>query len=505
MDNRILKGNIFTMTGEGIRAEAAGITDGVIKAVGTLEGVKNTMPTGTEVTDYGNSLIVPGLVDTHMHPLVTGLTLSGVDLSEARSLGEVITLLSRRAKDTRPGEWVIGTRFQDKRLEERRFPTLEELDELTLRHPVMVLHNDIHFLQMNTPGMKRLFPGVSKAGSPPGYFEDPEAVNIIEGFMEDLSPEEKVDYMRDVCSLAPARGLTGLHVKEVWENLKPLLEIENSLNIRLKPMVFALSTEDPGIEAVLEDPILRRRAVICLINDGTLDGHTAALLEPYTDQPEIRAETIFSDTELERFLRRAFDAGVQASIHAVGDATIEQILRVTERVLPDFYGIDHRLRIEHFEMPAPGQIERAVRLGITAGVQPMFIPVCQGMDYSGYRPFVGDRVYRANTFKSYMDAGMLIAGGSDSPVTPLDPFQGIAAALCHPTPEERLSFYEALSLYTTKAARIAFEENSTGTIEPGKQADLTVIEYNHDSDGVLPGKEDLRAVYRGGIRVFGAD
>lgn len=505
MNNYILKGNIYTMTGEGVQAETVGFADGLIKAVGSLETVKTAMPGGTEVIDHGNSLIVPGLVDTHMHPLTTGLTLAGVDLSRVDSVGKVIELLVQRAKQTPPGEWVIGTRFQDKRIAERRYPTLKELDKAVPRHPVMVQHNDIHFLQLNTPGLKRLSRPVSKTGGPPGYFEDPEAVEIIEGYQVDLPREKKNNYMRDVCTLAAERGLTGLHVKEVWNNLKPLLEMEEFLPVRLKPLVFALSTDDPGIDAVLESSELRRRAVLCLINDGTLDGHTAALLEPYTDRPDVVGKILFTDEELEGFIRRAFDAGVQVSVHAVGDGTIEQILRVTEGVLPDFPGIDHRLRIEHFEMPAPGQIERAARLGIAAGVQPMLIPVCQGIDFNGYRPFVGDRVYRANTFRSYLDAGMLIAGGSDSPITPLDPFQGMSAAMHHPTPEERLSFHEALSLYTVLAARIAFEEQSTGTIEPGKRADLTVLDYHPEVDDALPVQEDVQAVYTGGRRVFAAD
>jgi len=505
MSNCILKGNIYTMTGEGVREEAVGFTNGSIKAVGSLEQVRSVMPGGTEVTDYGNALIVPGLVDTHVHPLTTGISLAGIDMSSVRTIEDALELIRARVTTTAPGEWVIATRFQDKRTAEKRFPSLEELDTLTTDHPVMVQHNDIHFLQLNTPGLKRVAPGMSKAGNPPGYFEDPEAVEIIERFQEDLPREKKLDYIRNVCTLAVERGLTCLHVKEVWENLEPLLEVEDSLPVRLKPLVFALSIDDPGIDAVLENPELRRRAVLCLINDGTLDGHTAALLEAYSDRPDLKGKTLFTDTEIERFIRRAFSAGVQASIHAVGDATIEQILRVSEGVLPDFPGIDHRLRIEHFEMPAPGQITRAVGLGITAGVQPMLIPVCQGMDFSGYRPFVGDRVYRANTFKSYMDAGMLIAGGSDSPVTPLDPFQGIRAAMKHPTASERLSFYQALTLYTVNAAHVAFQEDIAGSIEPGRQADFTVIDYRPEEAVELPEAKDVLATYVGGRCIHGGD
>lgn len=490
------------MIGEGVRAEAVGFTEGFIKAVGALEDVRRAMPAGTEVKDFGSALVVPGLVDTHMHPLTTGISMAGIDLSETRSITGVLRKIRNRAGETPPGEWIIGTRFQDKLTTEVRFPTLEELDAVTTDHPVMVQHNDIHYLQLNTPGLHRLLGKVSGTGGKAGYFEDPEALEIIETFQKDLPEDKKLGYMRNVCKLATQRGLTGLHVKEVWANLKPLLEVEDTLPVRLKPMVFAAGPDDGGIDAVLEDPGLRSRAVLCLINDGTLDGHTAALLEPYTDRPDLRGGILFSDGELERFLRRAFGAGVQASIHAVGDATIEQILRVAEAVIGDYPGYDHRLRIEHFEMPAPGQIRRAAGLGVTAGVQPMLIPVCQGMDFNGYRPFVGDRVYRANTFKSYLDAGMLIAGGSDSPVTPMDPFQGIAAAVNHPIEAERLSFEEALALYTVHAAGIAFEEAVAGTLSPGKRADITVCDYDPASDGPLPSADSVQAVFVGGSCVY---
>ena len=316
------------------------------------------MPPGTEVKDFGSALITPGLVDTHMHPLTTGIALAGADLSDAGSLGALLDTLRLKAEVTARGEWIIGTRFQDKRIAERRFPTRKELDTVTVDHPVMVQHNDIHFLQLNTPGLVRLRGNTGGTG----YFKDPESMDIIELFQKNMPREKKIDYMRSVCRLAATRGITELHVKEVWENLEPLLSVESSLPVRLKPLVFVLGPDDPGIDTVLEDPGLRGRAVLCLINDGTLDGHTAALQEPYADLPDCAGDTLFSDADLARFIGKAFKAGVQVSIHAVGDRTIEQILRVVGRLLPGYPGLDHRLRIEHFEMPAPGQVRRAVDL-----------------------------------------------------------------------------------------------------------------------------------------------
>ena len=219
----------------------------------------------------------------------------------------------------------------------------------------------------------------------------------------------------------------------------------------------------------------------CLLADGSYGEHTTALKEPYFDDPATRGDLYFNDRELDDFVGRAHRAGLQISLHAIGDRAIEQVLSAYERALKKWPREDHRHRIEHFSLPTRAQIEKAAELGVAVAMQPNFAALPPdhqpgAFRVAGYKQLGPERISRRHPYRWILDAGVLVAGGSGTR-TP-DPLEGIRAVAAHPEEERRLTTYEALSLFTVNAARIGFQEKEKGTLEPGKAADLVVLNRN---------------------------
>ena len=177
-------------------------------------------------------------------------------------------------------------------------------------------------------------------------------------------------------------------------------------------------------------------------------------------------------------MERVHLAGLQASVHAIGDNAIDQVLRVYEKVLDNHPRADHRHRIEHFECPTKQAIFKAAKLGVALGMQPLLLEVCEGMDMEGYRCFIGDRVEKCSPYRSILDMGILVGGGSDFSVTEMKPLRAIMIGMTHPVPSERFSLTEGLQMYTCNAAKLGFLEGHKGRLVPGLDADFVVLAQN---------------------------
>jgi predicted amidohydrolase YtcJ len=215
----------------------------------------------------------------------------------------------------------------------------------------------------------------------------------------------------------------------------------------------------------------------CICADGAFESHTAALFEPYADEPDNYGTLTYTQQEMSDFILRANQAGLQIAIHCEGDRAIEQVLYAYEGALRRFPRKDHRHRIEHFEVPTENQIERAARHGILAAMQPAFLPAFFFRDgVERYEAFLGrPRLRMIHPYRTMLSHGIVLAGGSDSPVTRIDPLSGIEAAATHPHSEERLQVTDAIKMFTVNGARFGFEEDQKGSIETGKAADLVVL------------------------------
>jgi predicted amidohydrolase YtcJ len=478
----IIKGNIITVVNQKPRAEAIGVKGGKIISVGTVKEVEAGAGKTTEVFDLKGKTVLPGFIDSHAHPMGTGKNLLGVDLSSVKTVDEALEKISQRVKKTPPGNLVFCPEYNRQNVAEQRYPSRKELDSISTKHPIWIQHYDGHFSQINSmaidllhlkAGMEGVI--VDAKGELTGLIQDPASARPLSG--GDLFTDKTLamEALMLVTKQAASAGITTLFAKESLENADFIMKNIRKLPVRIHPMIF------PGfgaasLDEVLNSKFLGEHICVCNLTDGSVEGRTAALYEPYADDPTTLGMLHHTDEEFYNFVEKVHKAGCQISIHAESDRAIDQVLWAYEKVLEKYPRKDHRHRIEHFEVATPKQIKRVARLGIALAMQPMFITVCEGPNLNYYRSLLGDeRVKRAHVFRTIMNEEILVSGGSDTPVTKVNPLGGIHALVNHPLKEQRIDIYEAIEIFTINGAKIGFEEGIKGNIEPGKLADFAVL------------------------------
>jgi hypothetical protein len=320
-----------------------------------------------------------------------------------------------------------------------------------------------------------------------------------------LSHSIKFAAIDTAAQMAIKQGITTLHALDGGDfgpgETRLILQRAPSLDVRM--VCYNQSME---IAQIKEFGLPRIGGCICA--DGAFEAHTAAMFEPYADEPHNCGQLTYTPEVMNRFVRSANREGLQISVHCESERAIEQVLDALELALRDFPRSDHRHRIEHLELPTWQQIERMRRLGVVTGMQPAFLPAFIGAeDMCHYRKLLGEkRLERVHPYRTLLDHGVIIAGGSDSPVTPYSPMVGIGAAVNHPNPAQRVSRIEAIQMFTRSAAWIGFEEESKGVISEGMLADLVVI----NKDPISCNDDELQAigveeVYIGGKLIYSVD
>ena len=479
--DKLLFANILTMDRENPVYQSIGIKDGKITFLGSETEGRKIIGEAREVYELNDKTVLPGFIDTHVHAFPSAVVMSGPDLSGKRCIKEVEDALSDYCRIVPEGEWVFGNRFQDKYMAEKRFPTLAELDEVSSSHPLCVVHNDFHPLMFNSYALRmmNLDPGregvmTDSNGDYTGIVSDPDHLPVLLEVVAGFSKEELLAAFRKLESHALERGFTTLCLKEGMHALKLLIKNRDSFNLHIKPML--VYDNDSELNDIKADPDLMNEITVCAFADGSFDAFTGAVFEPYDNDPDNFGILLKSDQELYRIFKMVHDAGMQFSCHAIGDRAIGQVLDTAEKILNENPREDHRHRIEHFEMPTKSQINKAAKLGMALGMQPLLLEVCEGMDMQGYRPFIGDRVVRCSPYRSILDQNILVGGGSDFMVTDMLTLRAAQVLLNHPVQEERIDLHECLEMYTREAAKVAFLEDRKGRLKLGMDADLVVID-----------------------------
>jgi predicted amidohydrolase YtcJ len=298
-------------------------------------------------------------------------------------------------------------------------------------------------------------------------------------------------------------GLTTVHALEGNDQpddptVASLLEIAPRL-----PMRLVVWYQTRAVDAVQRLGLPRVGG--CILLDGDFGPHTAALMEPYVDEPGSRGTLYFTQEEVDGFVAEAHQAGLQIAMHAVGDRAAAQALDAYERALARWPRDDHRHRIEHFEIYNQALVERARDLGVHLAIQPPFNVYFGG--HTRLNPLLGaERALRSDPVRSLVEAGLHVGGGSDSTVTPMNPLYGVYSAVNHSNPAERLDVMRALQLNTRDNATMAFEEGDKGCIRTGLLGDLVVLDQ--DPTAILPeGLADItvRWTIVGGETVYSSD
>ena len=390
-------------------------------------------PEEARVLDFGGKIVAPPMCDCHVHFFQTGIYLRSVDVRGVRSVDALLDFLRTVDPDSHiTGEivWVWGYDPAD------RMPTSAELDDALGGVPVVLRRVDGHSCSVSTAAMKMLPENLK---SPEGVYYGAQQEQVIEHFLR-LTPVDALKLAAHTAAdSARKAGALRVHALVPYLDWALLLEeIADQLAVEVR-----IFTETTDVDAVAEAGFEHIGG--CLLLDGSFGSHTAALLEPYSDNPDTRGVLYWSDRELEKFFRRAMERSLSVAMHAIGDAAVEQYIRCAEKVSG---GAPLRgWRIEHAELIHPGQIERAARLGLTLSVQPAFEAYWGGPNRL-YAQRLGERWKLTNPFSAEFEAELNPIGGSDSYVTPINPVFGVRSAVNHPNRKHALTPERALSMFT---------------------------------------------------------
>ena len=490
--------NAHVWTGvDGQRAEAVAISDDRILAVGSNADVQALIADDTRVLDAGGRLVTPGFIDSHVHFLTGGFRLSSVQLRDAATREEFVARIEAFAASVAPGTAITGGDWDHENWG-GELPRADWIDAATPDHPVVVHRLDGHMVLANTAAMRAA--GVDRntsdvdggeivrdaSGAPTGVFKD-NAIPLVLSAVPEPTEELSDRALDAAMAYVAEQGVTSVHHMGGFEELEVFTRAwnEDRLDTRITactPLVWwgrlqtRIAQLGPG-DAWLQWGCLKGFV------DGSLGSHTAAFFEPFSDTPEDRGFFVESEEDLYRWTSAADGAGLQVNIHAIGDRAISTLLDIFERVADERGPRDRRFRIEHAQHPAPGDFERFAELGVIASMQPY-----HAIDDGRWaeRVIGAERIRTTYAFRSFLDAGVTLAFGSDWFVAPPTPIEGLYAAVTRRTldganpdgwvPEQKISLEEALHAYTVGSAFAGFSEDELGTLEPGKLADLVVLD-----------------------------
>ncbi len=499
-DLALINGNIITINPSRPQAQAVAIKNSRIIKVGENAEIESLIKKSTKVVDLNRKTVIPGLIDTHIHMAGFGKTLTEISLRGVQSIKEMQDKLKERVEKAEEEEWILGRGWDQDRLKEKRYPTRWDLDELSPNNPVVFTRVCGHVCVVNTRTLEKA--GItaettppsggkidkdSKTGEPTGILRE-NAMDLVHRIISKPSEHQLMKACRLACQKAVEAGLTSVHWiinSEVEIRTIQKLRAQKELPLRvyiLIPVELFDHLVGLGLSTSFGDDMVRIGGVK-IFADGSLGARTAALHKSYIDDSSTRGMMIHSKEKLEELILKTHKARLQLAVHAIGDRAIEAVLTDLEKALKIQPRKDHRHRVEHASVLNKKLIKHMKKLGVIASVQPHFVV----SDFWVADRLGPKRARWAYPFKTLIQEGVQIAGGSDCPVEPINPLLGIWAAVSRKSfLEEQISVYEALRMYTIDAAFASFEEDAKGSIEVGKLADLVVL--SHDPRKVPPDK-----------------
>ena len=446
---------------------------------------------GTEVIEASGGSLFPGLVDTHCHPFEYGRLKRSVDLRGTANITAVRMRLSAALLRARGGEWVWGMGWDQEAFPDRRMPTRDDIDDLSPSNPVALSRVCGHIGLLNSAAIGELGLG-SKSGAEYERGPSGELTGIVkEGALEDALarvPRSQERLGSDLLSVegeGARLGLTCLHCivspDGYKEELAALAGLSSGGALSLRYRVYippeaVAFVEEEGLRGRLKGDAVRINGVK-LYTDGSLGARTAALREPYSDDPGNSGMLRMKDEELDGLVDRADSKGYQVVVHAIGDRAVEQAVRSLSRVTGARNPRGHR--VEHASLVPRDLRSMMARHGIRAAVQPCFVT----SDVWAVERLGEERLRDLYPFRSMVDQGILVSGGSDSPVESLSPVLGMWSAMTRggAVPDEALSLDRALALYTSSALSNGLDDHPVGE---GSPADFTL--FDSDISGMHP-------------------
>lgn len=505
----LYNGKVATIDGDFSIQQAVAVKGERIVFVGSKDGVAAHIGTGTEVIELDGKLVLPGLIDGHAHMHNLGEELMNLDIYGATSFQQIVDKVAERAKAAKPGEWIIGGRWDQNNWEEKTFPEHDTLSEISPNNPVFLRRVDGNSAFVNQKALDMAgitndthdpFGGVihrKPSGEASGVLIN-KAMNLVKDKFPAETEAEYGEKLLKAIESSLAVGLTGWHEAGVSPQeigiYKSLID-EGRLHMRAYAMLGAQEAAllEGSAEEIAEyfkeqriesygNTMLSVRS-IKLFFDGALGSRGAAFYEPYADDPENRGLLRVTPEYITRISQAALLADMGVNTHCIGIRGNRLCLDSYEKAFEAFPKADHRFRIEHSQFVRDEDIAKFADLGVIPAMQPThctsdmrMVPARVGME----------RARGGYAWRSFLDAGMVIPCGSDFPVESNNPMLGIYAAVTRQDasgnpedgwfPEQRMTIEEAIKGFTIWAAYGAFQEDVLGSIEVGKLADFTVLD-----------------------------
>ena len=503
----LVNGKVWTENPALPIAHAVALDGNKILAVGDDASIRKLAGPDTKVIDLHGRLLLPGFNDAHVHFLDGGASLISVELGTANSPAEFKERIAQFAKTRAPGTWLRNGNWDHQRWNPPNLPNHQLIDDACGDHPALLWRLDGHTALANSLALKLAGidrntkdpPGGEierdKDGNPTGIVKD-SATALVMRVMPPLSAAEQDQAMEAAMREAAAHGVTSVQnladtaedetQPDVFREFQKI-EREGKLTVRIYqalPVRDWKMLADPGVVAPFGGSLLRIGNLKAFA-DGALGAETAWMDEPFANNPSNRGLAAPDLLDVEKFygeMRGADKAGLQLTIHAIGDRAIRTILDLYARLESDNGPADRRPRIEHVQHIHPEDYPRFAKLGVIASMQPY-----HAIDDGRWAEKVlgPERIHSSYAWKSLLDAGATLAFGSDWPVAPLDAVMGIYAATTRRTldgktpngwtPEQRITVAQAVHAYTVNSAFAEHQENVKGSVEPGKLADLVIL------------------------------
>jgi predicted amidohydrolase YtcJ len=456
------------------------------------------------------ALLTPAFVDAHVHATATGLALSGLDLHSSSSLSQAVASIAAHAQDIRSGI-VLGTGWDETGWPEGRALTRHDVDAVVGDRPAYLARVDVHSATVSTALLDRV-PGVTEL---PGFSADGQLRLDAHHAVRRAAYGSVEAAQRRTAQRATLDAAAALGIGTVHEMAGP--EVSSAEDLRA---LLDLAGEAPGPRVVGYWGELAERGGLELVRelglagaggdlfcDGAFGSHTAALSSPYTDRPETSGALRFGTGQVVDHVRACTLAGIQAGFHVIGDAAVGQVLDAVG-VVADELGVDAvrrcRHRLEHVEMADADAVRRMAAWGMVASVQPAFDAAWGGTE-SMYVDRLGvERALATNPFAAFADAGVAVALGSDAPVTPLDPWGGVHAAVDHRSPGSGMRPFDAFDAATHGGWHAVGGEHPAGPLAVGAPADLALWATDETVTDVLEhrGSPRCRQLFVGGEGVL---
>ena len=499
---------------------------GRILALGDAAQLQRQYPRAKRL-DLGSATVVPGLIDAHGHVSGLGLKQMRADLVGARDKAEVLQRLRDFARDLPANAWLLGRGWDQNDWPGKQFPTAADLDAAFPDRPVWLRRVDGHAAWANSAALRAVKRDLSgqwqpdggqilrdAQGQPSGVFVD-SAMELVDTAMPALDDASAERALVLGMKSAVEHGLTGVH--DAGVSLQDLQRYQRLADRGALPLrISAMADGDGAALDFLCDKGLYRHPggrlqmrAVKLFADGALGSRGAALIEPYSDQPDHRGLLLMQPETLATVIAKARRCGVQAATHAIGDRGNREVLDAYAKALGKTPG-DHRWRIEHAQVLAPADLPRLAALGVIASMQPTH--ATSDMPWAEER-LGHERIHGAYAWRQLRDSGARLALGSDFPVESVDPRLGLYAAVARADgegqpvggwlPGEKLTAFEALRGFTLDAAYAGFAEAEVGSLAVGKRADFVVLTQDPltVSASGLP-KLDVQATYVDGRAVY---